>query len=78
MPLGYEASIECPFFIRQRENYIRCESFAKNADCKLVFKSSASKKKHILKVCSVDQGRKCPHYRMMQILYERGVLNGSS
>lgn len=70
------ALIECPFFIEQELNYITCESPIKCTKNKFVFSSKRDKDNHIKKVCCVNGGKKCLHYRTMMILYERGVLNG--
>lgn len=70
------ALIECPFFIRQELNYITCESCIKRTENRFVFNSRRDKENHIEKVCCVNGGKKCLHYRTMMILYERGVLNG--
>ncbi len=66
--------IECPFFESQDKNYICCESFVKDTECKIIFKNADKKKRFLTNVCSVNQGKGCPHYRTMQILYERGML----
>ena len=75
---GFESKIECPFYKSHRVNSIFCESPIPNTESRFVFKSMKAATKHIENVCSVNQGKKCLHYRAMMILYERGMLDGSA
>jgi hypothetical protein len=72
-----EAKVECPFYITNKTNAIYCESCIPDTETKIIFKNIKAKSDYIKNVCSVNQGKKCLHYRTMQILYERGVLNGN-
>lgn len=74
----FEAKVECPFYIANKANAIYCESCVPNTQNKFVFKTVKSKSDYIKKACSVNNGKGCLHYRAMMILYERGMLNGSS
>lgn len=78
MPNPAEAKVECPFYISNKANAIFCESCIPNTQNKFIFKTLKSKSTHIKNVCSVNHGKGCLHYRAMMILYERGMLNGSS
>jgi hypothetical protein len=71
-----EGAVECPFYITNKTNQIYCECPIVNAENRFVFKSVKAKSDYIKSVCSVNQGKKCLHYRAMMILYERGMLNG--
>lgn len=73
-----EVKIECPFYKSHRVNTISCESPIPNTESRFTFNSMKAATKHIKKVCSVNCGKKCLHYRAMMILYERGMLDGSS
>ena len=73
-----EAGVECPFYITNKTNQILCESCIPGTEAKFVFETMKKKTDYIKKVCSVNQGKKCLHYRAMQILYERGMLNGDA
>lgn len=68
-----EASIECPFYIKEGERFIRCEGVLGGTQCIHRFKSDAAKRQHELKLCSTLGGRNCPHYRTVSVLYERGL-----
>ena len=73
-----EAKIECPFYITNTSRAIHCESCIPDTENRFVFNTMGEKSNHIKNVCSVNQGKKCLHYRAMMILYERGVLNGNT
>lgn len=72
----FEGKVECPFYITHKRNAIYCENCIPNTQSKFVFETIKSKTEYINKFCSVNQGKKCMHYRAMMILYERGMLNG--
>lgn len=72
----FEGAVECPFYITNKTNQIYCECPIVNAENRFVFKSVKAKSDYIKSVCSVNQGKKCLHYRAMMILYEREMLNG--
>jgi hypothetical protein len=73
-----EATVECPFYITNKTNAIYCENCIPNTQSKIVFKTMKDRTEYIKNVCSVNQGKKCLHYRAMMILYERGMLNGNA
>ena len=73
-----EAKIECPFYITNTSKAIYCESCIADTENRFVFKTMGEKSSYIKDICSVNQGKKCLHYRAMMILYERGALNGNA
>ena len=78
MPNQFEALVECPFYITNKTNQIYCEGAITDAKNRFVFETVKAKSDYIKNVCSVNQGKKCLHYRAMMILYERGMLNGNA
>lgn len=68
-----EGKIECPFYIKEGEYFIRCEGVLKNTECVHRFVSNAEKKRYEETVCSCFGGRNCPHHRAVAVLYERNV-----
>ena len=75
MPKFIEGKIECPFYIDEGKRYISCEGVIKGTTCVHSFESEFKKAQHEEGVCSVFGGRKCQHYRMLSVLYERGLLS---
>jgi hypothetical protein len=73
-----EAKVECPFYITNKSNRMFCESPIPGTESRFVFKTMKAKTDYIKNVCSVNQGKKCLHYRAMMILYERGMLSGDA
>ena len=67
-----EAQIECPFYIQEKTNTIICEGLFENTSCIHKFKSNTEKRKHENQFCIHNQGKSCPHHRMLSTLYERG------
>lgn len=75
MPTYQEGNIECPFYICQDNNCIYCESYVKEVRRNnLTFRSSDVKKKYINTYCVVNGGKGCVHYKILNYLYETGVL----
>lgn len=68
-----ESQIECPFYVKEGERFISCEGLLENTSVTTHrFKSDAEKRNHQLSVCCSNSGKKCPHYRNISLLYERG------
>lgn len=68
-----ESMVECPFYVKEGERFVSCEGLL--ADTSVTthrFKSNEDKRKYQLSVCCVNSGKKCPHYRNISLLYERG------
>lgn len=76
MGRGIDALVECPFFISQGDNFIKCESYISQTKTSFEFRFSRDKKKYVEEICSCGGGKRCRHYRLMSILYERGEING--
>lgn len=75
MPTYQEGNIECPFYLGQENCSIKCEAHIKETErTKLIFKSAEAKKRYIDNICTFDGGRKCRHNRMLNYLYDTGVL----
>ncbi len=73
MPKFIEGRIECPFYIQEGTNFISCEGVIKGTSCVHTFGSEKHKLNYETGVCSTMGGRKCHHYRMLSVLYERGL-----
>lgn len=73
MPKFIEGKIECPFYLTEGNGYISCEGVLDNTRCVHKFKSNEKKMSYEECVCSVQGGRKCPHFRTLSVLYERGL-----
>ena len=65
--------IECPFFLDAGKESVVCEGVIKGTECVQQFKGAKLKEMHIDRVCSVFGGKRCPHYRNVSLLYERGI-----
>ena len=67
-----ESDIECPFYIKEGDNFIACEGLLNKKACNHTFSSDADKRQYETAFCCVKGGRNCPHYRAVAILYETG------
>lgn len=68
-----EGKIECPFYIKEGERFIRCEGVLKGTQCIHRFLTNAQKESFEECICSVFGGKNCPHHRSVAILYEKEV-----
>lgn len=69
------ANIQCPFFVCYNKTSVTCEgSLPKSHKVKHQFSNYVDCMKHLCQVCSIDGGKKCPHYKVVASLYE--VENG--
>lgn len=66
-----EAMIECPFYVKEGERFIRCEGSVKGTECIHRFITDSQKVRHEENFCSKFGGRNCPHHRVVAVLYER-------
>ena len=73
MATSIETHIECPFFLDHSKKIIACEGLCGESKTNHVFKSIEEKIMYLAGVCSFNGGRKCPHYRAVSLLYERGL-----
>lgn len=68
-----EGMIECPFYVKEGDRFISCEGILKKSSTVTHrFNSNAEKKNYQYDYCCVKNGKKCPYYRSLMILYERG------
>lgn len=67
-----EGMIECPFYIKEGERFIGCEGVLEKTISIHSFKSENEKKNYEFQVCCVNGGKKCPHFKNVFALYERG------
>ena len=67
-----EATIECPFYLEEGKDFIKCEGLLQKTICIHQFVNSNEKREHEKNVCSVNSGKKCKHYRNVHILYDLG------
>ncbi len=68
-----EGIIECPFYIKEGESFITCEGLLENSTATHRFFSNNEKRCHEFEYCAVNGGKKCPHFRNVSLLYERGL-----
>lgn len=73
MSTNIDSYIECPFFIDHGKKYIACEGICSTGKVTHSFRSIEEKTKYITTRCSCNGGKKCPHYRAVSLLYERGL-----
>ncbi len=72
MSKNIEGLIECPFYVKEGERFITCEGLLENSTVTHRFTTNEEKKCHEFDFCCVNAGKKCPHYRNVSLLYERG------
>lgn len=71
-----EGMVECPFYVKEGEKFICCEGLVgKSSAAVHRFKSDEDKVEYQINYCCVNNGKKCPHYRSLMLLYERGEKN---
>ncbi len=68
-----EGIIECPFYIKEGERFITCEGLFENSSTTHRFETNDIKRCYEFEYCGVNGGKKCPHYRNIALLYERGL-----
>ncbi len=73
MSKSIEGMIECPFYLEEGKNFIKCEGVLNGTDCTHQFKNTAEKFNFETSVCSVMGGRKCAHHRSVALLYDKGL-----
>ncbi len=72
MSKSIEGIIECPFYIKEGECFITCEGLLENTSVTHRFSTNEEKRCHEFDFCSIRGGKKCPHFRSVSLLYERG------
>ena len=70
-----ERLIECPFYLGEGDKFINCEGEDGKKHTQL-FNSNIEKSGYEKTVCSVDGGKGCSHYKLIDRLYENGDLSG--
>lgn len=73
MATGIDSYIECPFFLEHGKKIIVCEGLCSKRKTTHSFGTCEEKKKYIAQNCAFNGGKKCPHYRAVSLLYERGL-----
>lgn len=69
-----ENKIECPFYVGMNKTTITCEGALKgNYQTVHHFRNQYDCAEQITQVCCVNNGKKCRHYQLVSILYERGL-----
>ncbi len=68
-----ERLIECPFYLGEGDKFISCEGESVKKHTQQ-FNNNAEKTEYEKSVCSVDGGRNCSHYKLLNRLYENGEL----
>ena len=66
-----EGKIECPFYLKEGNSFIKCEGGICGTECVHRFKDNTEKTKYETEVCSKCGGRNCVYYRMVAVIYER-------
>lgn len=67
-----EGRIECPFYIKEGNSFIKCEGGINGTECIHTFRDNVEKSKYENNVCSKFGGRRCEYYRMVAAMYEVG------
>lgn len=73
MSKSIEATIECPFYLEEGNNFIKCEGMLDKTTTTHTFNNNSDKRNFETTMCGVSGGRKCPHHRAVAILYDRGL-----
>lgn len=73
MAKAKEIIIECPFYYEHGKFSICCEGLCGSGQTTHSFNSSKELQRHISSFCGYLGGRKCPHFRAVSLLYERGL-----
>lgn len=68
-----EGIIECPFYIKEGERFIVCEGVIDGTVSVQRFKTMTEKQKYEIKTCGCRGGSKCPHYKSVHSLYDKGL-----
>lgn len=68
-----ERLIECPFYLGEGDKFINCEGEDGNKYTRL-FDDNTEKAEYEKGICSVNGGRGCSHYKIINRLYEFGKL----
>ena len=66
-----EGKIECPFYLKEGNSFIKCEGGICGTECVHRFGDNDKKLKYETEVCSKNGGRKCVYHRMVAEIYER-------
>lgn len=73
MPKTIEGQIECPFYLAEGKSFISCEGILNGTKSIHRFESDKDKVGYENNVCCINGGKACPHYKIINSLYERGV-----
>jgi hypothetical protein len=73
MSKSIEGAIECPFYLEEGKNFIKCEGILNGTVCSHNFTDNNKKREFETSVCSVFGGRHCAHHRAVAILYDKGL-----
>lgn len=68
-----EGMIECPFYLKEGENFISCEGIIAGSECLHKFKNEFLKRDYEIDICSSNGGKKCQYHKTLSLLYERGL-----
>lgn len=68
-----EGAIECPFYLEEGKAFIKCEGILNGTVCIHSFTDNNQKSAYENQICSVFGGKRCPHYRALATLYDKGV-----
>lgn len=68
-----EGRIECPFYIKEGDCFIRCEGCIGGTECIHRFTDNKEKARYENEVCSVFGGKRCEHHRNVAVQYDRGL-----
>ena len=73
MSKSIEAAIQCPFYLEEGKEFIKCEGVFDNTTTTHTFNNDKNKKLYQQDKCCNFNGRNCPHHRAVAILYDRGL-----
>jgi hypothetical protein len=68
-PNYIDTKIECPFYIKDIKKEILCEGSIVDTVSIQKFRSASKRIEYEQDYCSVNGGRKCPHYRAVDLRY---------
>ena len=68
-----ESNIKCPFYISEREVYIKSEGIIPGTTVITSFLNKQVKTSYELAVCSVNNENRCSIYRELECQYDRGL-----
>ena len=70
MGKSIEANIQCPFYVREKDDFIVCEGVIPNTTATHTFSGVRAKSKWEKEICCINGGRNCIYYNAVNQKYE--------